>query len=57
MWCKPGSLVKAEGWKMLELKLRKVRLLRAGKMTFKTLSVLGSCMALDNDFLNGTQRE
>lgn len=42
---------------MLELKLTKVRLLRAGKMTFKTSSVLGSCMALDNGFLNGTQRE
>ena len=37
---------------MLELKLRKVRLLRAGRMTFTTLSVLGSCMALDNGILH-----
>ena len=42
---------------MLELKLREMWLLRAGKITFKTLSVLGSCMALDNGFINGTQRE
>ena len=42
---------------MLELKLRKVRLLRAGKMTFKTLCVLGSCMTLDNGVLNWDESE
>ena len=56
MWYKVGSLVKAESWKMLELKQRKMRLLRAGKMTFTTLCALGSCMTLDNGFFNGTQR-
>ena len=56
MWYKVGRLVEAESWEMLELKLRKVRLLRAGKMTFTTLCMLGSCMTLDNCFLDGTQR-
>ena len=34
------------------MKLRKVRLLRAGKMTFTTMCALGSCITLDNGFLN-----